>query len=192
MGTDYRYCPGFRPHPLLRARLAAQQGRAGQHKGRVDPTRLHLTLCTVAETTTSDAALVARVAAALEGGLPEVPPIRLGRIHARNKGAEVVTRGLRSEVCAFYDAVAARLRRRGIEPLHRRAGLRPHVTLGYDPCAFEPFDIAAWWLPDELLLIESHVGKRRHGVLLRQSLAPPAQAGFAFDEPPLQIGRAHV
>src|SRR3546814_10256109 len=63
---------------------------------------------------------------------------RLGRIHARNKGAEVVTRGLRSEVCAFYDAVAARLRRRGIEPLHRRAGLRPHVTLGYDPCAFEP------------------------------------------------------
>src|SRR3546814_13314922 len=69
---------------------------------------------------------------------------RLGRIHARNKGAEVVTRGLRSEVCAFYDAVAARLRRRGIEPLHRRAGLRPHVTLGYAPCAFEPFAIAAW------------------------------------------------
>src|SRR3546814_18357768 len=89
--------------------------------------------------------------------------------------SEVVTRGLRSEVCAFYDAVAARLRRRGIEPLHRRAGLRPHVTLGYDPCAFEPFDIAAWWLPDDLLLIESHVGKRRHGVLLLQSLAPPAQ-----------------
>src|SRR3546814_9561893 len=86
MGPDYRYFLGFRPDPLLRALLAAQQGRAGQHKGRVDPTRLHLTLCTVAETTTSDAALVARVAAALEGGLPEVPPIRLGRIHARNKG----------------------------------------------------------------------------------------------------------
>src|SRR3546814_12831494 len=89
MGPDYRYFLGFRPDPLLRALLAAQQGRAGQHKGRVDPTRLHLTLCPVAETTTSDAALVARVAAAPHGGLPEVPPIRLGRLPPPNQRAEV-------------------------------------------------------------------------------------------------------
>lgn len=187
MPPAFRYFLGFRPDPPLRARLAALQPRAGQHERRVAPPRLHLTLCTIAETATSDAAIVTRTAAAIAGCLPEAPPIRLGRVHARATGAEVVTRGSRREVCAFYDAAAARLRSRGIEPLHRRAGLRPHVTLGYEACAFAPFDIAAWWLPDELLLIESHVGRGVHAVLLRLPLAPPAQASFAFDEPALRL-----
>lgn len=187
MSPAFRYFLGFRPDPPLRASLATLQPRAGQREHRVAPPRLHLTLCTIAETTTFDAALVARTAAALAGGLPEAPPIRLGRVHARTKGAEVVTRGSRREVCAFYDAVAARLRPHGIDPLHRKAGLRPHVTLGYDACDFAPFDMAAWWLPDELLLIESHVGRGIHAVLLRLPLAPPAQASFAFDEPPLRL-----
>jgi hypothetical protein len=45
------------------------------------------------------------------------------------------------------------------------------VTLGYDVCDFAPFDMAAWWLPDELLLIESHIGRGIHAVLLRLPLA---------------------
>jgi hypothetical protein len=47
--------------------------------------------------------------------------------------------------------------------------------------------MAAWWLPDELLLIESHIGQGIHAVLLRLPLAPPAQASFAFAEPPLRL-----
>src|SRR3546814_14967211 len=86
----------------------------------------------------------------------------------------IVTRGQRREICGFYEAAAARLRAAGIAPLHRKAGLRPHITLGYDACAFASFDIAAWWLPEDLLLIESHVGKGRHVVLLRLPLARPA------------------
>jgi 2'-5' RNA ligase len=187
MPPAFRYFLGFRPDPPLRALLAALQPIAGQREHHVAPPRLHLTLCAIAETATSDAAIVARTATALAGDLPEAPPIRLGRVHARATGAEVVTRGSRREICAFYDAVAARLRAHGIDPLHRKAGLRPHVTLGYDACEFAPFDIAAWWLPGELLLIESHIGRGAHAVLLRLPLAPPAQASFAFDEPPLRL-----
>ncbi|MBB5705008.1 hypothetical protein [Sphingopyxis panaciterrulae] len=187
MDPEYRYFLGFRPALALRALLAAQQARAGQHKRRVEAARLHLTLCTVAERRATDASLVARVAAALADRLPEAPPIRLGRVHARARGAEIVTRGQRREICGFYEAAAARLRAAGIAPLHRKAGLRPHITLGYDACAFASFDIAAWWLPEDLLLIESHVGKGRHVVLLRLPLARPAQASFAFDEPPLRL-----
>lgn len=187
MPPAFRYFLGFRPDPTLRALLAALQPRAGQHDRIVAPPRLHLTLCTIGETATSDAAIVARTALALAAGLPEAPPIRLGRVHARARGAEVVTRGSRREVCAFYGAVAARLRAHAIEPLHRSAGLRPHVTLGCDSCAFAPFDIAAWWRPDELLLIESRIGRGVHAVLLRIPLAPPAQTSFAFDEPPLRL-----
>src|SRR3546814_5694968 len=99
----------------------------------------------------------------------------------------IVTRGQRREICGFYEAAAALLRAAGIAPLHRKAGLRPHITLGYDACAFASFDSAAWWLPEDLLLIESHVGKGRHVVLLRLPLARPAQASFAFDEPPLRL-----
>jgi len=187
MDLNIRYLLAFQPDPALRALLAAQQPRAGQDARKLDPARLHLTLCTIAECETADPGLMARVATALRDGLPESPPIRLGRVHARAQGAEVVTRGRRAEVCAFYEAIAARLRRCGLSPMHRRSGLRPHVTLGYDRCQFEPFDLTAFWRPDELLLIESHVGRRRHVVLLRLALAPPAQTSFAFDEPSLRL-----
>src|SRR3546814_12759745 len=96
----------------------------------------------------------------------------------------IVTRGQRREICGFYEAAAARLRAAGIAPLHRKAGLRPHITLGYDACAFASFDIAAWWLPEALLPIESHVGKGRHVVLSRLPLHRPPQASSPFDDPP--------
>ena len=60
MSPAFRYFLGFRPDPPLRASLATLQPRAGQREHRVAPPRLHLTLCTIAETTTFDAALVAR------------------------------------------------------------------------------------------------------------------------------------
>jgi hypothetical protein len=76
------------------------------------------------------------------------------------------------------------LRLYAVEPMHRAAGLRPHITLGYDPATFDAFDVVRHWTPGELLLIESRPrpdGKgREHIALHRWPLLPPAQSAFAF------------
>jgi len=76
------------------------------------------------------------------------------------------------------------LAEQNIPPLYREAGLRPHVTLAYDPCFPEAPDMLREWIPDELLLIESEVGLGTHNVLKRWRLLPPPQGAFPFDNPP--------
>lgn len=181
----------FQVPPAMRANFAEWQRRAGQADRAVDLAMLHLTLCVLHESPDPDPFLRRRVVAALAGGLPPAAPIRLGRVHPRALGAELVTRGGRAEITAFFGAVAASLRRHDLDPLHRRAGLRPHITLGYDRCAFAAFDAPWTWIPAELLLIDSRPrpgGGRDHVVLHRWPLLPPAQSAFAFmaDAPPLR------
>ena len=84
------------------------------------------------------------------------------------------------------------LETQGLEPMHRKSGLRPHITLGYGACDFEPIPAAWRWTPRELVLIESHVGHSRHRVLQSWSLLAPAQGAFDFmaDELPSPLRRA--
>ena len=114
----------------------------------------------------------------------------IGRIVSGESGAELKTIGNIGAVRHLYEDVIARLQAQGIEPMHRQAGLRPHITLGYGACDF-PAVATAWrWTPRELALIKSHVGHCRHRVLQRWTLLPPAQGSFAFMEdelpPPLR------
>jgi len=92
--------------------------------------------------------------------------------------------GRQLEIQDFYRALLACLAERAIFPLHRKSGLHPHVTLGHDPCAFDPFNLPREWVPEELLLIESEVGNSVHIVLARWPLLPPRQGAFAFETPP--------
>jgi 2'-5' RNA ligase len=175
---------GFQLPPALRPLFAEWQRRAGQTGNTVDLEMLHLTLCVVGETFQRDLFLKNRVIAALGTPLPPAAPIRLGRVHSRAMGAELVTRGPAHEIRAFFEAIAALLGAYGIEPMHRMSGLRPHITLGYDRALFDAFNVIRHWTPEELLLIESRPrpgGKgREHIVLHRWPLLPPAQSAFAF------------
>lgn len=185
----YRYFLGFRPDAPARRLLAAAGKEAGQAGKRVPDELLHFTLCVVRETEGQerDHFVLRRVEAALTGHTPASMPIPLGRVTGGSHGAWVRTIGRQDAIQDFYGALVRLLRARGIEPLHRKSGLRPHVTLGHDRCDFPPFRVEIEWVPGELLLIESEVGLGKHNVLRRWPLLAPAQEVLPFEEGPFPL-----
>jgi 2'-5' RNA ligase len=176
---SFRYFLGFRPDAFARELLAAIARQLGQS---MRPDLLHLTLCVIWEATECDRFLAARVAAALAGHSFSSVPIRLGRVKAGELGPMATTVGRLEDITQFYEMVVGLLATRGIFPLYRESGLHPHVTLGYKPRRFNPLPIAVEWVPQELLLIESHVGESRHQVIGRWPLLPPAQGMLRFEK----------
>jgi 2'-5' RNA ligase len=175
--AGYRYFIGCRPDARSRAELALAGHKAGQQ---MRPDLYHLTFCVVAELADRDRSLARRIDQALAPDSLQSVRIPLRRVLGGSSGARAVTRGRQSEIQHLYRTVVSRLALCGLEPLDRKAGFRPHVTLGYQPCRFEPFDLALDWTADELLLIESEVGLAQHHVLRRWPLLPPRQAQFDF------------
>ncbi|HWW56719.1 MAG TPA: hypothetical protein VN047_07480 [Sphingopyxis sp.] len=193
MDPMFRYFLGFQLAADRAGWLARQLPRVpGDLFAGLSPYRYHLTLCTIAETLAPQPFLRGQVAKAFDAGLPAASPIPFGRIVSRGAGAELVTAGAIGAIRQAYDAIVGRLAAQGIEPMHRKSGLRPHVTLGYGECEFDPVPVAWNWVPRELVLIESHIGHRRHKVLQSWLLAPPAQGSFDFmaEELPAPLLRA--
>lgn len=191
MDPMFRYFLGFQVAADRAGWLARQLPPVpGDLFAGLKPQNYHLTLCTIAETAEPQPFLGKRVSAAFASGLPAASHIPFGRIMSRGMGAELTTVGGIGGVRHLYDGIVALLETQGIEPMHRMSGLRPHITLGYGACDFEPVPAAWRWTPRELVLIESHVGHRRHRVLQSWTLLPPAQGAFAFMEdemsPPLR------
>jgi 2'-5' RNA ligase len=176
----YRYFLASRPAPTLRAKLANLREAAGQLKKPVAAAHLHLTWCVVAEPERRDRFLLPRIEAALSGHILSSGPLWLGRVRGGAGGAAVHSRGRKPEILALYRHLVACLATRGLHPLHRKSGFHPHVTLGHDPCAFEPFMVLHEWVPEELLLIESEVGSGVHNVLARWPLPTPRQGFLPF------------
>ena len=191
MSPMFRYFLGFQV-PADRAGWLARQlpPVSGDLFAGLKPQLYHLTLCTIAETALAHPFLRQRVASAFEAGLSAASPIRFGRIVSKAMGAELVTVGSIAEIRQLFAVIAALLAPYGIAPMHRDSGLRPHITLGYGACDFEPVPVAWNWTPRELVLIESHVGHRRHRLLQSWTLEAPAQAAFGFMDdalpPPLR------
>lgn len=181
-GADfYRYFLGFRPSPDLSVWLDRLRDEARQVARIVRSGHFHLTLFVIAEPPVRDRFLAARVRAALAGHGLCACPFSLGLVRGGDGGAAVHAVGRQDALQDFYRLLRYRLALRGMHPLHRQSGLRPHVTLGYDPCAFEPFTAPREWIPDELLLIESEVGAGIHNLLARWPLLPPRQGVLPFD-----------
>jgi 2'-5' RNA ligase len=180
----YRYFFAFQPDLVLRCWLASLVDTAGQHERRIRADLFHLTLCVVAELRHSDRFIVSRAHSALADQPLYSCPFWLGRLRGGRGGAAVRAMGRQGEIQDFYRMLLACLAERAILPLHRKSGLQPHVTLGHDPCAFDPFNLPHQWIPDELLLIESEIGNGVHNVLARWPLLPPRQGAFAFESPP--------
>jgi hypothetical protein len=145
---------------------------------------LHLTFCTIAESAMRDHFILSRVEAALAGVGLNSGSLRLGRVRGSSRGAVVHSRGPKPELLELYRVITTALAARDLPPLHRQSGLHPHFTLGYDPCSFAPFNVLCEWIPAELLLIESEIGKGIHNVLGRWPLLPPLQGTLPFGEPP--------
>ena len=191
MSPMFRYFLGFQV-PADRAGWLARQlpPVSGDLFAGLKPQNYHLTLCTIAETQAQHPFLRQRVAKAFEAGLPAASAIPFGRIVSKDGGAELVTTGSVVGIRQLYDAIALLLAPHDMEPLHRKSGLRPHITLGYGKCDFPAVPMAWTWTPRELVLIESHVGHSRHHVLQSWPLLAPAQGLFDFMDdalpPPLR------
>jgi 2'-5' RNA ligase len=179
----YRYFLASRPDLILRAELVGLRVATGQFKSQVAADLLHLTWCVVAETLERDRFILPRVDAALASRPLASGLLRLGRVRGGVGGAAVYSRGRKPEILSLYREIAACVTARGLPPQHRKSGFHPHLTIGHDRCAFEPFLILHEWIPDELLLIESEVGNGVHNILGRWSLLPPLQAELPFAPP---------
>lgn len=178
----YRYFLAFRPDPQLRQWIAALRNAAGQMRGWIEADHLHLTLCILAERLQRDHFLLPRVDAALSGAGLSAFPIRLGRVRGGQGGAALHTVGLLDEYRIFCRALFRHLGERGIVPVLDKK--HPHVTIGHQPCRFDPFKALCEWVPGEILLIESEHGLTCHNVLGRWPLLPPPQGTFPFSDPP--------
>lgn len=193
MDPMFRYFLGFQVSTDRAGWLARQlPAVSGDLFAGLKPQLYHLTLCTIAETMEPQPFLRGQVAKAFGADLPAASPIPFGRIVSRGAGAELITAGSIGAIRQTYDAIVARLAAQGIEPMHRKSGLRPHITLGYGTCEFDPVPVAWNWTPRDLVLIESHIGHRRHRVLQSWTLEPPTQGSFGFmaDELPAPLLRA--
>jgi len=175
----YRYFLGIRPEPQWYP-LFQQIGAAIGQPIRLD--LLHLTLCVIAQVAERDPFILRRVQAALGGRRLHSFPVNLSRVVAGPHGACARTFGRQDEIQDFYRGLVRLLRDCGIEPLHRKSGLHPHVTLGYASLPPELLKIAIRWFPAELLLIESEVGLTRHNVLGTWPLLPVRQPSLPFGE----------
>jgi 2'-5' RNA ligase len=179
----YRYFFAFRPNLVQRCSLEAIATAAGQARRRIKAEYFHLTLFVIAEPSHRDRFIVSRMRAVLDGCALWSCPFWLGRVRGGENGAVMHAMGPQREIQDFYRMLLACLAKRDISPLHRNSGLRPHVTLGYDPCDLKPFEWPMEWIPDELLLIESEVGNGVHNVLARWPLLAPRQGELPFDPP---------
>jgi 2'-5' RNA ligase len=175
----YRYFLGIRPDPRLYPAFEALGQAAGQS---IHLARLHLTFCVIGEPVQRDRFLAGRVRRALDGQRLHSFPVNLSGIVAGPQGAVARTSGRQDDIQDFYRLLVRLLRPCGIEPMYRKAGLRPHMTLGHDPRPAAVLRIALEWHPGELLLIESEYGLTRHNVLGRWALLPPRQPFLPFGD----------
>lgn len=175
----YRYFLGIRPIPEVYAtfqRLAEELGL---------PVRLdllHLTLCVIAQVKERDRFIAGRVRRALRDEPLHSFPVNLSRVKTGRQGAFAHTFGRQDEIQDFYRFLVRLLLRQGIEPMHRKSGLHPHVTLTREALEAELVRIALRWFPTELLLIESEVGLTRHNVLASWPLLAPRQSLLFGDD----------
>lgn len=179
----HRYFLAFLPGPAFRARLARLRDAAGQ-QGRPVPTgHFHLTLCILAEAPARERFTETRISAALSGPRPASCPVRLGRVKAGQGGAALCGIGKQDEIRAFRESLLRLLAMRQIWPCRQARHFRPHVTLGHQRVPSSRALAPVEWIPGELVLIESEVGRTIHHVRGRWPLKPPAQGLLPFDAP---------
>lgn len=175
----YRYFLGFQPDATTLRHVRNISDVLALGSATVAEARLHLTLFVLAEIREPSTDIAERIDAVLWPATLTAALIKLGKATSGANGAYVKSIGRRSEIQHLYQQLTMLLAPVGIDPLHRKSGLNPHITLSYQrdlPVAhiMHPFE----WVPQELLLIESCVGIGVHNVIARWPLLPPKQGEF--------------
>jgi 2'-5' RNA ligase len=176
----YRYFLCFKPDAKLQRQIAVMAEMIGHSITPDVEDRLHLTLCILAEKKEQDHFIAQRLGAALACDQMAACTVKLGRWRVGNSGATLYTTGCQESIQAFYRALMQHLAGRDIVPFRPRMRLQPHITLGHaplEPCIRnETFE----WVPDAIVLIESHVGLSVHVELMRWLLMSPKQGELAL------------
>lgn len=179
----HRYFLAFLPGPGMRGTLAAMREETGQRQRPVRTEHFHLTLCILAEAPERERFTETRISGALSGFRPPSCPIRLGRLVAGSGGAALQAIGRQDELGTFRHDLLHLLARRGLAPCRQAQRFQAHVTLGRDPVPSSRRLAPLEWVPGELVLIESEVGRTIHHVRGRWPLLPPPQGVLPFHVP---------
>lgn len=179
----YRYFLGFRPPLAVCDELVAKAAMYGISLSAEEAMRLHLTLCVIVEQPERSPFLAATVGGAIGGRQLVSAKVKLGRLISKGKSISLDAIGRQDDLQALYSQLIELIGARGIVPLHRKSGLKPHINLSYRGSAKLKGLMPIEWVPDELLLIESWVGASKHIVLARWPLAPLLQGEFDFGAP---------
>lgn len=171
----YRYFFGFRPPVAICRYIAAEAGRRGIVIVSDQLAKLHVTLCVVAELPSPDAFIAKRADTVLGKALLGSCRVNLGRFEAGPEMAMLNAFGRQGEIRAFYKQLIGLIGDGGMTPMYRKSGLNAHISLAHGGFAYPKDRMPVSWYPDELLLIESHVGAGKHVVVGRWPLLPPIQ-----------------
>lgn len=161
--------------------LAARVGRPLPAKGVVAIERLHVTLQPVG-THVGDVAPALLAAAMRAADGIDLAPFelvfdRLGTLDGSPGGLALTSGADMAALRKLQRALAAGMTDAGLGA-HVRSSFRPHVSLLYAEQYFAREAIAPIrWQVDELVLIDSHLGRASHGVLARWPLRS-GQLGF--------------
>ncbi|HEX5184786.1 MAG TPA: 2'-5' RNA ligase family protein [Allosphingosinicella sp.] len=176
-----RYFFAVRPDPSCAAEIGRVRDLAGPYGSPVTDDRLHTTLGIVAEVDRPVPEIPAWAQKALGNHLFEGFPFALTRLDAQRDIAILLPGGRQPGVKALQAGLFQRLNGYGVEIRDPRK-YRPHMTLGYNPKRLDRRPIKpVGWFADQIVLIESWVGKGIHRTVGSWSLIPPAQYSFDFE-----------
>lgn len=175
-----RYFLALRPDRRAATAIGRARDAVGPFRAVVTDDRLHTTIGILAEVPHQDERVAACAKRALGNHLFEAFPFALRRLVLDEGIGMLLPAGRQAGIRSLQRGLFERFGGYGIE-LKNPKNFRPHVTLGYGPCARDRRDIRPiGWFADQIVLIESWVGRGIHRTLDCWPLLPPAQGQFDF------------
>jgi 2'-5' RNA ligase len=176
-----RYFFALRPDRSAAGTIGRVRDSVGPFEHCVADDRLHVTLGILAELPDRHGEPIARARAILTDISLEACAVALGRLVVGDGIAMLIPTGKQIALRLLQSGLFNCLGRHGVE-IRRPENFRPHMTLGYGPRSRHRRTIGPIaWLADQIVLIESWVGKNRHRIVASWPLLPPRQGSFDFD-----------
>lgn len=179
----YRYFLAFLLPGATRATVDDTRRRYGLRRKLVPTARLHKTLVVSEDYDEPQPRLASRAMTAMDGLALGSCTVSLDTLYCTDGWAGLAPRRRLSDLAYVQRCIERCVTAAGF-PVRHRFRFNPHVTLAYGHGAGPTLHIPPiGWAPDEVVLIESWVGRTRYRVLGRWPLGNgvvPIQHGLAF------------